>query len=92
MEHINGIKAAVVGEDRLLVLTGWVIQRRVSYGGGARLEAIPAEAYVFSGRDCGQLMGWVSAYSGHAGYFIQYTRAWRQSSGWTEKWGQEEQF
>lgn len=89
-DEARAMSAAVVGEDRLLVLTGWVIQRRVSYGGGDRLEAIPAEAYVFSGRDCGQLMGWVNAYSGHAGYFIQYTRAWRQSRDWTEKWGQEE--
>lgn len=86
----RAMSAAVVGEERLLVLTGWVLQRRVLYGGGERLEAIPAEAYVFSARDCAQLMGWTNAYSGTAGYFIQYTRAWRQPGNWTDRWGQEE--
>ena len=86
----RAMSAAVVGEERLLVLTGWVLQRRVFYGGGERLEAIPAEAYVFSALDCAQLMGWTNAYSGTAGYFIQYTRAWRQPRNWTDCWGQEE--
>ena len=86
----RAMSAAVVGEERLLVLTGWVLQRRVFYGGGERLEAIPAEAYVFSARDCAQLMGWTDAYSGTAGYFIQYTRAWRQPGNWTDRWGLEE--
>lgn len=86
----RAMSAAVVGEERLLVLTGWVLQRRVFYGGGERLEAVPAEAYVFSARDCAQLMGWTKAYSGTAGYFIQYTRAWRQPRNWTDLWGQEE--
>ena len=86
----RAMSAAVVGEERLLVLTGWVLQRRVFYGGGERLEAVPAEAYVFSARDCAQLMGWTNAYSGTAGYFIQYTRAWRQPRNWTDRWGQEE--
>lgn len=86
----RAMSAAVVGEERLLALTGWVLQRRVFYGGGDRLEAIPAEAYVFSARDCAQLMGWTNAYSGTAGYFIQYTRAWRQPGNWTDRWGQEE--
>ena len=86
----RAMSAAVVGEERLLVLTGWVLQRRVFYGGGERLEAIPAEAYVFSARDCAQLMGWTNAYSGTAGYFIQYTRAWRQPRNWTDRWGREE--
>lgn len=86
----RAMSAAVVGEERLLVLTGWVLQRRVFYGGGERMEAVPAEAYVFSARDCAQLMGWTNAYSGTAGYFIQYTRAWRQPRNWTDRWGQEE--
>ncbi|MBS5135877.1 MAG: PcfJ domain-containing protein [Oscillospiraceae bacterium] len=86
----RAMSAAVVGNERLLVLTGWVLQRRVFYGGGERLEAIPAEAYVFSARDCAQLMGWANAYSGTAGYFIQYTRAWRQPRNWTDRWGNEE--
>lgn len=86
----RAMSARVVGKDRLLALTGWVIQRRVFYGGGERLEAVPAEAYVFSARDCAQLMGWTNAYSGHAGYFVQYTRDWRQPKLWSERWGQED--
>ena len=86
----RAMSAAVVGEERLLVLTGWVFQRRVFYGGGDHLEAIPAEAYVFSPADCVQLMGWTNAYSGHAGYFVQYTREWRQPRNWVEEWGEEE--
>ena len=68
----RAMSAAVVGPDHLLALTGWVIQRKVSFGGGEHLDAIPAEAYVFSASDCTQLKGWSNAYSGHAGYFIQY--------------------
>ena len=34
-------------------------------------------------------MGWTNGYSGAGGYFIQYTRAWRQPKGWRERWGQE---
>ena len=86
----RAMSAAVVGEDRLLVLTGWVIQRRAGVGGGDHLAAIPAEAYVFSSAQCAQLMGWRNSYSGSAGYFIQYTQAWRQPKDWTERWGQEE--
>lgn len=86
----RAMSAAVVGEDRLLVLTGWVIQRRAGVGGGDHLAAIPAEAYVFSSTQCAQLMGWRNSYSGSAGYFIQYTQAWRQPKDWTERWGQEE--
>ena len=86
----RAMSAAVVGEDHLLVLTGWVIQRRVFFGGGERLEAIPGEAYVFSAGKCTQLMGWVNSYSGTAGYYIQYTRDWRQPRAWHTQWGQEE--
>lgn len=38
------MSAAVVGRDRLLVLTGWVIQRRITAAAGRELTAIPAEA------------------------------------------------
>ena len=84
------MSAAVVGRDRLLVLTGWVIQRRITAAAGRELTAIPAEAYVFSAEDCAQLMGWTNAYSGTAGYFIQYSRSWRQPENWRERWGEEE--
>ena len=86
----QAMSAAVVGEDRLLVLTAWVIQRRAGIGGGSYLAAIPAEAYVFSATECAQLLGWWNGYSGTAGYFIQYTQTWRQPKDWTERWGQEE--
>lgn len=84
------MSAAVVGEDHLLVLTGWVIQRRAGIGGGSHLAAIPAEAYVFSDTECAQLMGWSCGYSGTGGYFTKYARSWRQPKGWKERWGQEE--
>ena len=86
----NAMSAAVVGEERYLVLTCWVLQRQTSYGGGARLEAIPAEAYVFSPADCAQLMGWRNGYSGTGGYFVEYTRSWRQPKNWKERWHREE--
>lgn len=86
----RAMSAAVVGEDHLLVLTGWVIQRRAGIGGGSHLVAIPAEAYVFSAAECAQLMGWRTGYSGTAGYFVEYAKVWRQPKDWTERWGQEE--
>ena len=86
----QAMSAAVVGEDHLLVLTGWVTQRRAGIGGGSHLAAIPAEAYVFSDTECAQLMGWSCGYSGTGGYFTQYARSWRQPKGWKERWGQEE--
>lgn len=86
----QAMSAAVVGEDHLLVLTGWVIQRRAGIGSGSHLAAIPAEAYVFSDTECAQLMGWSCGYSGTGGYFTQYARSWRQPKGWKERWGQEE--
>ena len=86
----QAMSAAVVGEDRLLVLTGWVIQRRAGVGGGDHLAAIPAEAYVFSAAECAQLIGWRNGYSGTAGYFVEYAKVWRQPKDWTERWGQEE--
>ena len=86
----NAMSAAVVGEEHYLVLTCWVLQRIACYGGGARLEAIPAEAYVFSATECAQLMGWRNGYSGNGGYFVEYTRSWRQPKDWKERWRQEE--
>ena len=86
----RAMSASLVGKDRLLAITCWVIQRQAGVGGGSRLAAIPAEAYVFSPTECAQLMGWTNGYSGNGGYFIQYTRAWRQPKGWRERWGQEE--
>ena len=35
-------------------------------------------------------MGWRNGYSGTAGYFVQYSRQWRQTGNWTERWGREE--
>ena len=81
----RAMSASLVGKDRLLAITCWVIQRQAGIGGGSRLAAIPAEAYVFSPTECAQLMGWVNGYRGAGGYFIQYTRAWRQPKGWRER-------
>ena len=86
----KAMSASLVGKGRFLALTCWMIQRQASVGGGSRLVAIPAEAYVFSLTECAQLMGWTNGYSGTGGYFIQYTRSWRQPKGWRERWGQEE--
>lgn len=86
----RAMSAAVVGEAHLLVLTGWVIQRQAFAGGGGRLAAIPAEAYVFGPQQCSKLVGWRNAYSGTAGYFIQYTRSWSNPKAWRETWGAEE--
>lgn len=87
-EHV--MSAAVVGRDRFLALTGWTVERRIYANARRELVAIPAEAYVFSDTECAQLMGWVNSYSGTAGYFIQYTREWRQPKDWRERWGSEE--
>ena len=83
------MSAAVVGEEHLLALTCWVIERRIYANARRELAVIPAEAYVFSARDCAQLMGWRNAYSGTAGHFIQYERAWRQPKDWRDRWGEE---
>lgn len=83
------MSAALVGEDNLLSLTCWVVQRRTHRSGINRLEIIPAEAYVFSAADCAQLMGWRNAYSGQVGYFVQYGQAWRQPERWKDIWGEE---
>lgn len=84
------MSASVLGKDRLLTLTGWTVQRRITAAAERQLVAIPAEAYVFSAEDCAQLMGWVNSYSGTTGYFIQYSRSWRQPGDWRERWGEEE--
>lgn len=74
-----------------LVLTGWSVQRRTGKNGWDELKILPAEAYVFTEKDCFQLMGWTNGYSGHGGYFIQYCSSWRQPRQWRERWGQTEQ-
>lgn len=82
------MSAAVVGRDKLLALTCWHIQRRISAEARRELVAIPVEAYVFGpGGDAAKLMGWQKGYSGTAGYYIQYARAWRQPKEWRENWG-----
>lgn len=81
--------SAGVLESGELVLTGWVIQRRVFKSGSEQLAFLPAEAYVFTAADCFQLMGWRNSYSGAAGYFISYG-PWRQPKDWVERWGRED--
>ncbi len=86
--EIDTLTASVVGEERLLCLTGWHIERRVYKDGSSRLKAIPAEAYVFSAEDCVQLKGWRNSYSGTAGYFISYSDSWRQPKDWQDQCGE----
>lgn len=84
------VMSAAVLETKELVLTGWIVQRRIYKAGCESLELLPAEAYVFSAADCVQLMGWMNGYSGTGGYFIQYTSRWRMPRPWRERWGQTE--
>ena len=86
---VQVMSAAVVGQERLLVLTGWTVEKRIYRSGRRELAAVPAEAYVFSPTECAQLMGWVNSYSGTAGYFVQYTKGWRQPKDWRARWGVE---
>jgi len=87
VDETEAMSAAVVGKEHLLALTCWKIQRRVYQDGREELIPIPAEAYVFGAQDCVKLMGWVNSYSGTAGYFIAYSREWRQPQKWSESWG-----
>lgn len=86
-DETQAMSAAVVGKERCLSLTGWTIQRRVYRSARAELEVIPAEAYVFAGKDCRKLMGWRNSYSGNAGYFISYAQYWSEPEKWHESWG-----
>lgn len=83
------MSAALVGEEKLLALTGWVVQARTHKSGCFSLEIIPAEAYVFTPDGCVQLLGWRNGYSGTGGYFVQYDRSWRQPERWIDQWGPE---
>jgi len=80
------MSAALIGEEKLLALTGWVIQRRVCPNAREELRAVPSEAYVFGPRERVRLLGWKTAYSGTAGYFTAYERSWRQPAGWRDSW------
>ncbi len=84
------MSAAVVGQDRLLALTGWEVRRVVGRTGASRLEIKPAEAYVFGPDRCAKLEGWRNGYSGQTGYFVQYESRWRQPEVWYEGWGRTE--
>lgn len=84
------MSASLVGPEHWLVLTGWCVRRRVYKSGVERLEFLPAEAYVFGPHECAQLMGWRNGYSGTGGYFVQYSRQWRQPREWSERWGRED--
>lgn len=86
-DETHAMSAAVVGMDRYLVLTGWVIQRRVFRNARAELKVLPAEAYVFGREDCRKLMGWRNSYSGTAGHFISYSQDWSEPQKWHESWG-----
>ena len=80
----------MLGKDRLLTLTGWTVQRRITAAAGRQLVAIPAEAYVFSAEDCAQLMGWVEFLQRHDGILhpVQPDRGGSRRTG-VERWGSE---
>ena len=84
------VMSADVLEGGELALTGWTVQCRTYKSGAYSLKFLPAEAYVFTGANCVQLMGWRNSYSGNCGYSIQYG-PWRQPIQWKERWGQTEQ-
>ncbi len=86
-DETRAMSASVEGVDRYLVLTGWTVRRVISRSAAARLEVIPAEAYVFARDDCRKLMGWRNSYSGTAGYFITYSLGWSEPQKWHESWG-----
>ena len=86
-DETRAMSASVEGVDRYLVLTGWTVRRVISRSAAARLEVIPAEAYVFAREYCRKLMGWRNSYSGNAGYFISYLRDWSEPEKWQESWG-----
>lgn len=73
-----------------LVLSGWRAQLRVHRDGHEEVAIDPMEAYVFDGRSVCKLTGWVNAYSGHGGYYIQVKREWGQPRDWSESWGEAE--
>lgn len=81
--------SAQVLQDGALALTGWRAQLRVYRNGHEEVAIDPMEAYVFDGRDACKLTGWVNAYSGNAGYYIQVKREWGQPKDWSESWGSE---
>lgn len=86
-DETSVMSAAVVGKEKYLALTGWIIQRRVYRNARAELKVIPAEAYVFDRADCQKLTGWRNSYSGTAGYFITYLSYWSEAKAWSESWG-----
>ena len=86
-DETRAMSASVEGVDRYLVLAGWTVRRVISRSAAARLEVIPAEAYVFAREYCRKLMGWRNSYSGNAGYFISYLRDWSEPEKWQESWG-----
>lgn len=82
--------SAQVLQDGALALTGWRAQLRVHRDGHEEVAIDPMEAYVFDGRGVCKLTGWVNAYSGHGGYYIQVKREWGQPRDWSETWGEVE--
>lgn len=83
----TGAMTASVLQDGALALTGWRAQLRVHRDGHEEVAINPMEAYVFDGREACKLTGWVSAYSGHGGYYTQLKREWGQPKSWSETWG-----
>ena len=75
---------------RPLALTGWCMRRYCCKNGTNLNVVIPYEAYVFDSEGCAKLTGHRKAYSGTAGYFVEFTRQWNQPKTWEETWGEEQ--
>lgn len=86
----NDMMSASILDGGELVLTGWRFQIRVYRDGHEEVASIPLEAYIFDGTQGCKLTGWVNAYSGTAGYYIQPKKEWGQPKEWRETWGSEE--
>lgn len=81
--------ASVVGSQHYLVLSCWMVERRVWRDAHEEVVAMPDSAYVFGpDKQHAKLVGSHMAYSGTAGYFRAFKRSWSQPQRWSETWGE----
>lgn len=82
--------ASVIGKNHNLVLSMWVIERRIYRDLTEKLVAKPAEAYVFSADDCQKYSARATVYGGNYGYKTAYLPYWKTAERWCESWGYED--
>lgn len=85
------MSVSVVGRERYLALTGWMMCSGVSKWGGDALHFYPMDAYVFGERNFVRLAGWKNAYSGKIGYFMSRYDTWHQLRDGGIEWDFEEE-